>query len=251
MRAAWCAICIHQVASQLPQAPATRALRPQRPRFANPPTRPPPPPLIPHPSDETEGRSALYFILAEVTAGNRLTLPRPEEVTPPLPEAGDVIELAQRCWDHNPARRPTMGEVAGRLRCGAAASGDFAGRRRRGCLAAGVGVPPWPLPSFCSPFPTQCRSGERTTTYSAECYRPPNQGCSKKPNPTPPRRPKGNHKHHQGAPPGGAGLPPRQRQRQRQRRRQRQHRRQRQRRRRRAVTGGGAFFRQFPAMTVD
>ena len=66
--------------------------------------------------DETEGRAALYFIMSEVIAGNRLALPAPADVAPPLPEAADVIALAEACWRQDPGARPTMAAVASRLR---------------------------------------------------------------------------------------------------------------------------------------
>jgi hypothetical protein len=82
-------------------------------------------PSQPHPAasaaaaprrDEVEGREPLYFILSEVLSGNRLALPEPSEVTPPLPEAADVLELARACWRQDPGARPTMDAVASRLR---------------------------------------------------------------------------------------------------------------------------------------
>lgn len=66
--------------------------------------------------DETEGRAALYVIMSEVIGGGRLALPRAEDVSPPFPEAADVIALAEACWRHDPASRPSMAAVASRLR---------------------------------------------------------------------------------------------------------------------------------------
>jgi hypothetical protein len=69
----------------------------------------------------------LYLIINEVTAGNRLDMPAAEDVAPPLPEVAAVISLARECWDQAPARRPTMADVAGRLR---GIIGGIKGRRR-------------------------------------------------------------------------------------------------------------------------
>ncbi len=51
--------------------------------------------------EETEGRQAgapLYYIMNSVTSGSRLTFPDPAEFDHCLPEAAEVIGLAQQCW---------------------------------------------------------------------------------------------------------------------------------------------------------
>jgi len=75
-----------------------------------------PNPKTTHHRDETEGRAALYFIMSEVIGGNRLSMPPPDAIHPPLPEIDDVIALAEACWHQQPQCRPSMAAVAGRLR---------------------------------------------------------------------------------------------------------------------------------------
>lgn len=66
--------------------------------------------------DETEGRTALYYIMNCVTTGTRLSFPKAQELDPDVPELADVIQLAQSCWAQNPRDRPTMEQVAASLK---------------------------------------------------------------------------------------------------------------------------------------
>jgi len=87
-----------------------------------------------------------------VCDGKRLELPRPDEVDPPLPESGELIGLVQRCWEHEPMKRPTMQEVAdtlkqvldrvrARKRAANAAAAANGGARQTGAAGAYNGVP--------------------------------------------------------------------------------------------------------------
>jgi serine/threonine protein kinase len=76
---------------------------------------------------------ALFVVINEVVAGNRLPFPPLDGgfPGPPLPELGEVVALARACWRQDPAQRPTMAEVGARLRDVIASVRD---RRRRAAL---------------------------------------------------------------------------------------------------------------------
>lgn len=66
--------------------------------------------------EEAEGKPYLYYIMNNVIEGKRLEFPSVEAIEPVLPEVGEVIALAQSCWHQLAVQRPTMSEVASRLR---------------------------------------------------------------------------------------------------------------------------------------
>jgi hypothetical protein len=65
--------------------------------------------------DEMDRPSGTFFIINSVVEGIRLPFPARQNIGPPLPEVGDVITLAQHCWEAVPAARPTMQQVGKRL----------------------------------------------------------------------------------------------------------------------------------------
>ena len=68
--------------------------------------------------EETDGRTALYYIINVVTSGSRLALPSVEELEAdglPAEAAAGLLQLTAACWSQLPVARPTMAEVAGRL----------------------------------------------------------------------------------------------------------------------------------------
>jgi hypothetical protein len=76
---------------------------------------PPPPPKSRTRREETEGRTALYFIINCVTAGDRLSLPTLHDLTAQgLSEAlaKPLLRLTESCWAQLPVERPTMAEIA-------------------------------------------------------------------------------------------------------------------------------------------
>lgn len=53
-----------------------------------------------------------------VTAGDRLALPKPQDLADQglgFTQAVDLLNLAQSCWCQLPVERPTMAEVANRM----------------------------------------------------------------------------------------------------------------------------------------
>jgi hypothetical protein len=87
--------------------------------------------------EETEGRTALYYIMNCVTAGSRLALPEPQDLAAQglgLSTAGALLDLASSCWAQLPVERPVMAEVAAKL-------GQLAGQvREERRLAAAAAV---------------------------------------------------------------------------------------------------------------
>lgn len=68
--------------------------------------------------EETEGRTALYYIMNCVTTGSRLALPEPQELAGQglsLQAAAELLQLTHSCWRQLPVERPTMAEVASKL----------------------------------------------------------------------------------------------------------------------------------------
>lgn len=68
----------------------------------------------PHP--ERNGMVRLVEVMEKVISGVRLQFPPAQDVQPPLPEAGELMQLARRCWAQAPAARPPMHEVANTLK---------------------------------------------------------------------------------------------------------------------------------------
>lgn len=68
------------------------------------------------PHQERSGMVRLVEVMEKVISGARLQFPPVQELYPPLPEAGELMQLAQRCWAQTPAARPPMNEVANTLK---------------------------------------------------------------------------------------------------------------------------------------
>jgi hypothetical protein len=71
-----------------------------------------------HCREETEGRTALYYIMNCVTAGSRLSLPEPQDLQAQglsHEAAVQLLNLTQSCWLQLPVERPKMPEVAAEL----------------------------------------------------------------------------------------------------------------------------------------